>query len=133
MDTASRSSSDPALWPAHVLAREIAARRLSPVDVVEALLVRIERLDPKLHAFVDVYAADARLAAAAADTTASVTTYASIVAWGAGKRSTSPSGHSQKSVFQARSAGSWPIRTNCRAACASGSRSPSRSSTHRIS
>ncbi|MGQ3283476.1 amidase [Bosea sp. (in: a-proteobacteria)] len=67
MDTASRISSDPALWPAHVLAREIAARRLSPVDLVGALLARIERLDPKLHAFVDVYAADARLAAEAAD------------------------------------------------------------------
>ena len=65
MDKSPPRSSDPALWPAHVLAREIAARRLSPVDIVEALLVRIERLDPKLHAFVDVYAADARLAAAA--------------------------------------------------------------------
>ena len=65
MDSASRISTDPALWPAHVLAREIAARKLSPVDAVEALLARIERLEPKLHAFVDIYAADARLAAEA--------------------------------------------------------------------
>ncbi|MDP3317989.1 MAG: amidase, partial [Bosea sp. (in: a-proteobacteria)] len=67
MDGTSRSSTDPTFWPAHVLAREIAARRLSPVDVVEALLARIARLDPKLHAFVDVYAEDARLAAEAAE------------------------------------------------------------------
>ncbi|KPF65847.1 amidase [Bosea sp. AAP35] len=58
---------DPALLPAHVLAREIAARRLSPVDVVDALLARIERFDPKLQSFVSVYGADARLAAEGAD------------------------------------------------------------------
>src|SRR5260221_13136908 len=58
---------DPCLSPAHVLARDIAARRLSPVDLVEALLARIAAYDPKLHAFIDVYAADARLAAEAAD------------------------------------------------------------------
>ena len=67
MGTAPPRSSDPALWPAHALAREIAARRLSPVDVVEALLARIERFEPKLHAFLDVYADDARLAAEAAE------------------------------------------------------------------
>ena len=49
------------------LARAFATRRLSPVDAVEALLERIARLDPKLHAFVDVYGAEARLAAEAAD------------------------------------------------------------------
>src|SRR3954468_8579903 len=53
--------------PVNVAAREIAARRLSPVDLVDALLDRIEALEPKLHAFADVYAADARLAAEAAD------------------------------------------------------------------
>jgi aspartyl-tRNA(Asn)/glutamyl-tRNA(Gln) amidotransferase subunit A len=56
-----------ALAPAHVLSREIAARRLSPVDLVEALLTRIATHDPKLHAFVEVYAEEARLAAEAAD------------------------------------------------------------------
>src|SRR6266852_7596701 len=42
-------------------------RALSPVDVVDALLARIERMNPALHAFIDVYASDARLAAEAAD------------------------------------------------------------------
>lgn len=49
------------------LSANIAARRVSPVDVVEAHLVRIAALDPRLHAFVEVYGADARLAAEAAD------------------------------------------------------------------
>lgn len=58
---------DLALLPAHVLAREIAARRISPVDVVDALLARIDRFEPKLQSFVAVYGADARLAAEGAD------------------------------------------------------------------
>ncbi len=58
---------DPSLLPAHRLAAEIAARRLSPVAIVEALLARIAAHDPKLHAFVEVYADDARLAAEAAE------------------------------------------------------------------
>jgi aspartyl-tRNA(Asn)/glutamyl-tRNA(Gln) amidotransferase subunit A len=53
--------------PAHVLAREIATRRLSPVAVVEDYLARITRLEPKLAAFTEVYAADALLAAEGAD------------------------------------------------------------------
>jgi aspartyl-tRNA(Asn)/glutamyl-tRNA(Gln) amidotransferase subunit A len=53
--------------PAHHLIAEIATRRLSPVDLVDALLERISAHDPKLHAFVEVYASDARLAAEAAD------------------------------------------------------------------
>ncbi|TDR85127.1 amidase [Enterovirga rhinocerotis] len=60
-------TTDPALLPAHTLAREIAARRISPVDVVDAHLKRIEAYDSKLHAFTEVYAADARLAAEGAD------------------------------------------------------------------
>jgi aspartyl-tRNA(Asn)/glutamyl-tRNA(Gln) amidotransferase subunit A len=60
-------SSDPSLWPAHRLSVEIGARRLSPVDVVESLLARIRAQEEKLHAFVEVYADDARLAAEAAD------------------------------------------------------------------
>ena len=59
-------SPDPALLPAHLLGAEITARRLSPLDVVEALLARIAAADRKLHAFVEVYADDARLAAEAA-------------------------------------------------------------------
>ena len=58
---------DPSLLPAHILASEIAARRLSPVDLVEALLDRIQAKDEKLHAFVEVYRDEARLAAEAAD------------------------------------------------------------------
>lgn len=61
------SSTDPSLLPAHTLAAEIADRRLSPVDVVEACLARIAAHEPKLHAFVDVYEDEARLAAEAAD------------------------------------------------------------------
>src|SRR3954453_1049744 len=61
------SNTDPCYLPAHRLAAEIAAQRLSPVDVVEAMLARIAAHDPKLHAFIDVYADDARLAAEAAD------------------------------------------------------------------
>ena len=53
--------------PVHAMAAEIAARRLSPVDLVDEYLTRIERLEPKLHAFVSVNAANARLAAEAAD------------------------------------------------------------------
>src|SRR3954463_15054360 len=61
------SNTDPCFLPAHVLAAGNAARRLSPVDVVEAMLARIAAHDPKLHAFIDVYAEDARLAAEAAE------------------------------------------------------------------
>lgn len=49
------------------LSTALAARRISPVDVVEAHLARIAALEPRLHAFVEVYGADARLAAEAAD------------------------------------------------------------------
>src|SRR5262249_54515363 len=61
------SSSDPALLPAHVMSAEIAAGRLSPVEIVDAGLKRIEAADEKLHAFVEVYDKEARLAAEAAD------------------------------------------------------------------
>jgi aspartyl-tRNA(Asn)/glutamyl-tRNA(Gln) amidotransferase subunit A len=57
----------PALLPVHTLAADIAARRLSPVDLVDECLTRIDRLEPRLHAFVSVNAANARLAAEAAD------------------------------------------------------------------
>ena len=61
------AATDPASLPAHKLAQAIAARRLSPVDVVAAFLDRIAAQDAKLHAFVAVYADEARLAAEAAD------------------------------------------------------------------
>src|SRR5207253_9362651 len=58
---------DPAFATVSELSSAFARRALSPVDVVDVLLGRIEKLDPTLHAFIDVYAADARLAAEAAD------------------------------------------------------------------
>src|ERR1700722_11485963 len=57
----------PAFLPFNTLSTEIAARRLSPVDLVDECLSRIERLEPKLRAFISVNAANARLAAEAAD------------------------------------------------------------------
>ncbi|HET7880275.1 MAG TPA: amidase [Acetobacteraceae bacterium] len=57
----------PAFLPVHAQVAEIAARRLSPVDLVDEYLARIERLEPRLQAFVSVNAANARLAARAAD------------------------------------------------------------------
>jgi aspartyl-tRNA(Asn)/glutamyl-tRNA(Gln) amidotransferase subunit A len=60
-------SRDPTLLSAGTLSAEIAARRLSPIDVVDALLARIVAEDQKLHAFVEVYAEEGRLAARAAD------------------------------------------------------------------
>ena len=56
-----------AFRPVHELVAEIAARRLSPVDLVDEYLARIERLEPRLHAFVSINAGQARLAAEGAD------------------------------------------------------------------
>ncbi|MFI4926849.1 MAG: amidase [Burkholderiales bacterium] len=53
--------------PVHQLAREIQQRKLSPVELADAYLARIEAYEPKLHAFTEVFAQDARLAAQAAD------------------------------------------------------------------
>jgi aspartyl-tRNA(Asn)/glutamyl-tRNA(Gln) amidotransferase subunit A len=61
------SVSDPCLLGPVELSKAFVARRLSPVDAVDALLERIARLEPKLHAFVEVYGANARLAAEGAD------------------------------------------------------------------
>ena len=58
---------DPSLSSATELAAAIAARKLSPVEVVDAFLARIGSQDQQLHAYIDVYDDDARLAAEAAD------------------------------------------------------------------
>ena len=50
----------------HALSAGLAARRFTPVDIVESCLSRIAALEPRLHAFVEIYADDARLAAEAA-------------------------------------------------------------------
>ena len=60
-------STDLAQLPVHALAAKLKSRSVSPVDLVVACLERIAKLDPKLHAFVEVYDSEARLAAEAAD------------------------------------------------------------------
>jgi aspartyl-tRNA(Asn)/glutamyl-tRNA(Gln) amidotransferase subunit A len=49
------------------LAPRLAAKELSPVEVTEATLARIEQLEPKLNAFITVKADGARAAARAAE------------------------------------------------------------------
>ena len=49
------------------VAERIRTRELSPVDVVEAHLARIEALNPRLFAFLEVTADAARRQAKAAD------------------------------------------------------------------
>jgi aspartyl-tRNA(Asn)/glutamyl-tRNA(Gln) amidotransferase subunit A len=49
------------------LARLVKTKEVSPVEVVEAYLERIERLNPQLHAFLTVCSEDARRAARAAE------------------------------------------------------------------
>ena len=63
----SSRNTDPALLPAHVMSDEIGVGRLSPVDIVDAALAKIGAQDQKLHAFVEVYDKEARLAADAAE------------------------------------------------------------------
>src|SRR3990170_3243467 len=58
---------DPVWATVAELSRAFGARTLSPVDALEALLERIRRRNPALHAYIAVYEADARLAAEAAD------------------------------------------------------------------
>src|SRR5262245_24535178 len=58
---------DPVFATAAQLSQAYSDRSLSPVDVVDALLARIRKWDPSLHAYVDVYADEARMAAEAAD------------------------------------------------------------------
>jgi aspartyl-tRNA(Asn)/glutamyl-tRNA(Gln) amidotransferase subunit A len=58
---------DPAFAPVTELAAAIQAGALSPVELVDALLERIAQHDAKLHAFVAVYADEARQAARAAE------------------------------------------------------------------
>ena len=53
--------------PAHVLAADIAARRVSPVEVIDAVIAKVNAQEPRLNAFVTTYLDEARLAAEAAD------------------------------------------------------------------
>ena len=61
------TSIDPVWAGVAQLSQAFGARTLSPVDGVGALLDRIRRHDGRLHAFVTVYADEARLAAEGAD------------------------------------------------------------------
>ena len=63
----SDATQSPAFLPIHALSQQIANGRLSPVDLVDECLARIQSLEPSLHAFVSVDAGNARLAAEAAD------------------------------------------------------------------
>ncbi|HTW52745.1 MAG TPA: amidase [Stellaceae bacterium] len=58
---------DPSLLSATALSAAISGRKLSPVEVTDAFLKRIAAQDQQLHAFIAVYADEARLAAEAAD------------------------------------------------------------------
>jgi aspartyl-tRNA(Asn)/glutamyl-tRNA(Gln) amidotransferase subunit A len=61
------SQQDLTQLPVHELSRQLLSRRLSPVELTEAYLARIAAQEPKLHAYVDVYAEEARLAARGAE------------------------------------------------------------------
>ena len=61
------SYDNPRSLPVHRLRDALASGELTSVALVDGLLGRIARDDSKLHAFVAVYADDARAAAAAAD------------------------------------------------------------------
>ena len=58
---------DPVWATVAELSQAFAARALSPVDVVDALLARIRKRNPSLHAYIAVYEDEARMAAEAAD------------------------------------------------------------------
>src|SRR6266852_6114374 len=53
------ATSDDLCWmPASEMAPAIRRRKLSPVEVMKAVLARIERLNPRLNAFVTLLFAD---------------------------------------------------------------------------
>src|SRR5205807_5469012 len=55
------------LLPALELAARIRRRELSPVELLDAVLARVEEVDPRVHAFVTVDAERASAAARAAE------------------------------------------------------------------
>jgi aspartyl-tRNA(Asn)/glutamyl-tRNA(Gln) amidotransferase subunit A len=58
---------DTAFEPVHLLSQRLASRQLRAEQLVEGYLIRIERYEPALRAFVSVYAQEALRAARAAD------------------------------------------------------------------
>lgn len=61
------SQQDLTLVPVHELSQLLQSRKLSPVELTDAYLEKIDQQDTKLHAFVEVYAEDARLASRGAE------------------------------------------------------------------
>src|SRR5579864_8423046 len=59
--------SDITFLPAVVMAQQIREKKISPVELAEAHLAKIERLNPKLNAFVHVDAERVRREARAAE------------------------------------------------------------------
>ena len=55
-----------AFEPVHQLRDRLTQGEITPVAIVEGYLDRIARYDAKLHAYIDVYADEARAAAHAA-------------------------------------------------------------------
>ena len=60
------NATDLCYTPATELGRLIRAKKLSPVELTDAVLARIERLNPRLNAFLTVTADHARELAKAA-------------------------------------------------------------------
>jgi aspartyl-tRNA(Asn)/glutamyl-tRNA(Gln) amidotransferase subunit A len=60
-------ATDLCFTPAIELARRIRARDLSPVELLDAVLARVESVDPRVHAFMTLDAERARAAARAAE------------------------------------------------------------------
>ncbi|MEO8442887.1 MAG: amidase [Betaproteobacteria bacterium] len=65
--SATDASDDLAYAPVHALARQMRSGELTAAALVDCYLQRIGRHDEKYHAFVEVYADEARATAAAAD------------------------------------------------------------------
>ena len=61
------SQQDLTFMPVHQLSALLQSHKLSPVELTDAYLAKIVQDDPKLHAFVEVYAEDARLTARGAE------------------------------------------------------------------
>lgn len=55
-----RTFTDPSTLPALEIARKVRARELSPVEVVDAFVERIDRLNPSINAFVTLRVDEAR-------------------------------------------------------------------------
>jgi aspartyl-tRNA(Asn)/glutamyl-tRNA(Gln) amidotransferase subunit A len=67
MSSASASADEIAFAAISELAPQLAAKRISPVEVTDAVLARIERYDPDLKSYITVTADSARHAARAAE------------------------------------------------------------------